>query len=228
MSTIPTWQAEPGAAACLAARIELRIRRNLWTDVTAVRQEPDSPEPGARSRAEEFEDLVDRHTRLMASAIRRVCGRRHRALIPDVEQELRLALWKRLGGGGKEIRHPASYLYKMALTTALAIVRKQPLVVSPGDEDVGMERFEEPASPELGLLPAERRRLLAELLDQLDRDEAEALRAYLAGFNHVEVAELFGWSESVARHRIYRSIERLKARAAELHGGTDERAASGR
>ena len=62
----------------------------------------------------DFETLVRQHARLMAAAIRRVCGRRHGALIPDVEQEVHLALWKRLGSG-KEITHPASYLYRVAL-----------------------------------------------------------------------------------------------------------------
>ncbi len=156
---------------------------------------------------QQFEDLLRGHARLMAAAIRRVCGRHHQALAPDIEQEVYLALWKRLGSGN-EIAHPTSYLYKMALTTALAMVRKhdpQRVAVAPAPDSV------EGAD---GLLPAERRRLLTEVLAQVAPEEARALRAYLAGFNHSEIAELFGWSESVARHRIYRAIGRLKSRAA--------------
>jgi hypothetical protein len=55
----------------------------------------------------ELDRLVPRYSRLMASAVRRVCAPRHRSLIPDVEQELRLALWKRLGSEN-EIRRSAS------------------------------------------------------------------------------------------------------------------------
>lgn len=157
--------------------------------------------------AEEFEELVREHARLMASAIRRVCGRRHRELVPDVQQEVYVALWKLLNSG-KTIDYPTSYLYKMALTTALAQVRK-------------LERVDlAPVDPELdtaeidlgwgGLLPVERSQLLEQVLGRLDEDPARALRAYLAGFNHQEVADLFGWSPSRARHLIYRSIERLK------------------
>jgi RNA polymerase sigma factor (sigma-70 family) len=155
----------------------------------------------------DFETLVRQHARLMASAIRRVCGRRHQRLVPDVEQEVHLALWKRLGSG-KEIAHPASYVYRVALLTALAVVRRQ------GSDEVALEdvALGDPASSRPGeLLPAERRSVIAEVLARLDPDEARALRAYLAGFNHAEVAELFGWSESVARHRIYRTLERLRA-----------------
>jgi RNA polymerase sigma factor (sigma-70 family) len=165
-----------------------------------------------------FQQLLRSHARLMAGAIRKVCGRRHSALVPDVEQEVYLALWKRLGqnaNAGKEIEHPVSYLYKTALTTAAAMVRK----LAPGgmDEDgeVELERLPAPDSGALdglgGLSAAERERLLAELLARLPDEQARALRAYLAGFNHAEVAGLFGWTESVARHRIYRAIETLKA-----------------
>jgi RNA polymerase sigma factor (sigma-70 family) len=146
----------------------------------------------------------------MASAIRRVCGRRHRALIPDVEQEVQVALWKRLGSG-KEITHPASYVYRVALLTALAMVRKEgAATISLEDAEVG-----EPATGVPGeLQPAERARVIAEVLGQLEPDEARALRAYLAGFNHAEIAQLYGWSESVARHRVYRTLDRLRATAA--------------
>jgi RNA polymerase sigma factor (sigma-70 family) len=152
----------------------------------------------------EFDRLIRDHARVMAAAIRRVCGRRHGALVADVQQEVYLALWKRLEGG-KEIAHPVSYLYKVALTTALAMVRKLDRAAGP-DHDPG------PGTSSGGLHPLERQRLLEEVLATLEPDDARAMRAYLAGYNHQEVARLFGWSESVARHRIYRSQERLRER----------------
>lgn len=51
------------------------------------------------------------------------------------------------------------------------------------------------------------------------------MRAHLAGFSHVEIASLYGWTESVARHRIYRAIDALKER---MKGpGLDDRADTG-
>jgi len=164
------------------------------------------------SRVDEFEALVSRHSRLVASAIRRVCARRFGSLAPDIQQEVYVALWNRLGSG-KEIDHPASYVYKVALTTALAVVRKH----LPAAEPLG-EAGEPPApgsggaSSFAGLLPAERARLLGEILELLPVEQSRAVRAHLAGFSHGEVAALFAWSESVARHRIYRGIEALKER----------------
>lgn len=162
-------------------------------------------------REEDFEQLVRRYSRLIAAAVRRVCGRRHHTLLPDVQQEVYLALWKRLGAG-KEIRHPASYLYKMALTTALAVVRRQ--LPASSLDDLGVADVADVAPG--GLPLAERARIVGEVLERLEPDEARALRGYLAGLNYVEVARLYGWSEAVARHRIYRTLERLRRDAGQV------------
>jgi RNA polymerase sigma-70 factor, ECF subfamily len=159
-----------------------------------------------------FEALLRQYSRLMASAARRVCGRRHRELVDDVEQEVRLALWRRLQGG-RAIDHPASYLYKVALTTALALIRRQG-ETEPVDERTP-EMPSEAATGTVGLLAAERSRLLQQVLAQLPAEQERALRAHLAGFNHHEVAALYGWSPSVARHRIYRGLDTLRARIKE-------------
>ncbi|HYG64484.1 MAG TPA: sigma-70 family RNA polymerase sigma factor [Thermoanaerobaculia bacterium] len=163
--------------------------------------------------ARDFESLLQRYARLMASAVRKVCGREHRDLVPDVEQEIYLALWKRLQDG-KEIRHPVSYLYKVALTTALAFVRRRGGEATTNDGGE-LERPPTPLPGADGLLPAERRLLLEQVLRELPREQARAVRAYLAGFNHQEVAALYGWSEPVARHRIYRGLESLRGKLVE-------------
>jgi RNA polymerase sigma factor (sigma-70 family) len=157
----------------------------------------------------------------MASAIRRVCARRYGSLIPDIQQEVYVALWNRLGRG-KEIAHPASYVYKVALTTALAVVRKHLPLREAVPIDDGTALAGGGTSFFAGLQPAERARLLAEVLEQLPLEQARAVRAHLAGYSHDEVASLFGWSESVARHRIYRGIEALKEK---MKGGGHRAAA---
>ena len=175
------------------------------------------------TREDTFEALLRGYSRLVSSAIRRVCARRWQALIPDVEQEVYAALWKRLGNG-KDIDHPASYIYKVALTTALSVVRKHGPETSPIEAEAERPHAGSPDGLS-GLLPAERTRLLSEALERLSPDEALAVRAHLAGFSHVEVARLYGWTESVARHRIYRAIDGLKQ---EMKGSKrDERVRTG-
>jgi DNA-directed RNA polymerase specialized sigma24 family protein len=60
------------------------------------------------------------------------------------------------------------------------------------------------------LLPAERALLVEQVLGGLRPEESRAVRHYLTGFNHAEVAAHFGWTEAVARHRIYRGLRSLR------------------
>jgi RNA polymerase sigma factor (sigma-70 family) len=161
----------------------------------------------------DFEKMIQSHARIMSSAIRRVCGQRYSVLVPDVQQEVYLALWKQLEGG-KTIRHPVSYIYKVALRIALSITRAHRPEVSLDDDCRDAEAAVQSADRER-LPAAERSVLLKQALSLLPAEQARALRAHLAGFNHREVAVLYGWSESVARHRIYRGLATLRRAMAE-------------
>ena len=158
------------------------------------------------SRQEGFDRLLDRYSRVFGAAIRRVCRGRYEQLIPDVEQEIRLALWKRLQNED-EIRNPSSYLYKMALTTAALVVRRQKQETDLPDPEAH-PAHEPRAVP--GLMPAEARRLIDEITQTLSLEQRQAVAAYAAGFNHQEVARLYGWTPSTARHRIYRGLDTLR------------------
>jgi RNA polymerase sigma factor (sigma-70 family) len=161
------------------------------------------------SPQEEFLAFTRQYRGVVISAIRRVCGAASPTVLPDVEQEVYLALWQRWNEGTR-IDYPVSYLYTVALRTALAVMR---IYSAPGSE----EATTEPALPMAqrlvseDLSSAERACILTELLAQLPPEQARAVRAYLAGFSHTETATLYGWSVAVARHRIYRGIQALKA-----------------
>ena len=167
----------------------------------------ESAEESARA-GRELEQLIADHARLMAAAIRRVCKRQD--LFHDIEQEVHLALYKKLLTG-KEIRFPASYVYKVALTTAGAVLRR----VAAGEEPIDPSDLERTAPDTAEEGKTDRKILLEQVLNELPREERAALRGYLSGFNHVEIAKLLGWTESVARHRIYRAREKLRKRAEE-------------
>lgn len=153
----------------------------------------------------EFERLIDKYSKVIGAAVRRVCLQRFEALIPDVTQEIHIALWKVLETG-KKIENPSSYIYKVSLTTGLAMVER-----AKKQWIIARNLQQESSTAEVGDRSlADRARLIEELLARLQPDESRALRAYLAGYNHVEIAKLFGWTESVARHKVYRSIDQLK------------------
>jgi RNA polymerase sigma factor (sigma-70 family) len=158
---------------------------------------------------EEFLAFTQQYRGIIVSAIRRVCGAASHSLLPDVEQEVYLALWQRWNDG-THIDYPVSYLYKVAMRTALAVMRTYR---APDGEESTAEGYPttEPGLTSDGFSSVERACLLTELLDQLPTEQARAVRAYLAGFSHTETATLYGWSAAVARHRMYRGIHALKA-----------------
>ena len=78
--------------------------------------------PGKRmtQRSAEFEALVERYGKLMNSAVRKVCARKHASLVPDVEQEVKVALWRHLERGGR-IEHPAAMTHQSAEGSPLEV-----------------------------------------------------------------------------------------------------------
>ena len=155
----------------------------------------------------DYEGLLARYARLIEAVARRVCGRHHRCLLPDVAQEIRLALWRRLQNA-VHIRHPASYVYKVALATSLAVIRRY----RPAREDL-LADLEDGCPAQRGnerLLPPERARLVEEVLERLTPDESRALRGYMSGLNHQELARLYGWTAATSRHRVYRTLALLR------------------
>ena len=136
--------------------------------------------------AADYETLVHKHARVMSSAIRRVLGHRHEMLVPDVEQEVRLALWKRLQTG-KKIDYPVSYIYKAALTTALGVMKRLAPEAAPLDEGSMAEVQAGPYERSRDLLPAERARLLEQMLEKLPTDQPIRLRF------HLRRAKLYGY-----------------------------------
>ncbi len=163
----------------------------------------------------EFDQIVRKYSTVIAAAIRRVCLQRYESLLPDVTQEVHVALWKAIKEK-KQIDNPAAYIYRVALTTGLKIVEREKRQAVASSSSENSEAMVDPRSEIL-----ERAKLLEQLLDKLKPDEAKALRAYLAGYSHTEIAQLFGWSPSVARHNVYRSIDKLKRQCARELSQTD-------
>ena len=162
-----------------------------------------------------FDELIERYSGVFGAAVQRVCLGTNRQLIPDVEQEIRLALWKRLQAG-EAIRNPAAYLYKMALTTAALVVRRQRLGISLSEFELATIEASD-APPAFGLEPAEVTRLVFELLGGLPFEQRVAVAAYAAGFNHEEVARIYDWTPTTARHRIYRGLKALRRQEGFAH-----------
>jgi RNA polymerase sigma factor (sigma-70 family) len=177
--------------------------RDCWQE--SVSQERNRP---MSSPQEEFLAFTQPYRGVIMSAIRRVCGAAAHDLLSDVEQDVYLALWQRWTEGLR-IDYPVSYLYKVALRTALKVMRAS-RAPDTGGRITQRCPSAVPGFAAEALSAAERACLLAELLEHLPPEQARAVRAHLAGFSHTETAALYGWSAAVARHRIYRGVQALQ------------------
>lgn len=189
------------------------------------RRAPMSETNEARSHsAEALEALLEKYGELLRNAIAQVCPKKLGLHFDDIEQEARLRLWKALKSE-TEIENPASYLYRIALTTTIDAVRR---VAARREEQLRLEidafdgrdsaaRVEEPVtaadrSPEA---LAERRILLAKVeaaLARIPGDRRRAVGLHLQGFTPAEIASLLSWTEPKARSLVYRGLRELRSR----------------
>lgn len=169
---------------------------------------------------EQFNAIIDEYGRFLRRTIIHLCPKDMGLQFNDIEQDARLKLWRALQSE-TEIRDPASYLYRIAMTVILDAVRRikakreeQLRLVEDEDDDQGarLSPSSDPTcSPEM---EAERRQLAAKVMAALARlpdNRRRAVGLYLEGFNSREIGGLLGWSEAKARNLLYRGLQDLRA-----------------
>ena len=165
--------------------------------------------------------ILDEYGAFLRRTIAHFCPKDLGIHFGDIEQEARLRLWRALQSE-REIRDPASYLYRIAMTATLDAVRRikakreeQLRLVEDEYEDEGapLTLSSDPnRSPEVEVgrkqLAGKVRTALARLSDNRRR----AVGLYLEGMTSQEIATLLGWSEPKARNLLYRGLSDLRAR----------------
>jgi RNA polymerase sigma-70 factor (ECF subfamily) len=167
-----------------------------------------------------FLAVVEQYGRLLRDAIARACPRRLGLQTDELEQEARLRLWKALSGE-REVRDPASYIYRVAATTAIDAIRRLKArredQLDPEEPD-GLPRAEPARVAAEGEAALDRRLLLEKVervLGALDERRAQVVKLYLQGFTTVETAALLGSSEAAVRNLLHRALKELRERLRE-------------
>jgi len=165
--------------------------------------------------------ILDEYGAFLRRTIAHLCPKDLGIHFNDIEQDARLRLWRALQSE-REIRDPASYLYRIAMTATLDAVRRikakreeQLRLVEDEYEDEGapLTLFSDPnRSPEA---EAGRKQLAGKVrtaLSRLSDNRRRAVGLYLEGMASQEIATLLGWSEPKARNLLYRGLCDLRAR----------------
>lgn len=136
----------------------------------------------------------------------------------DVEQEVRIRLWKALERD-PNAEFPASYIQKVVATVLVDALRRhqvRPAEAMPEPEEGGIEFTDGGARPERVAMDAEQMAKLGRVLDELPPRRRRSLQLYLQGYALQEVADLNGLTLDAARKLIYRGLDELKQRLAAL------------
>ena len=164
-----------------------------------------------------FEQLLDRYAVLLRTIIARQCPRDLGIQVGDIEQEARLRLWRALERE-KNLSDPASYIYRIAVSTTIDAVRR---VLARREEQLPMqEEHDDTPAREFAASPdqapdalAERREVMAKIaaaVAGLPENRRRAVELHLQGLTIPEIAELLGWSEAKARNLVYRGVDDLR------------------
>src|SRR5437016_224553 len=70
-----------------------------------------------------FTAILEQYGQVLRQAVARFCPKDARLNIAEIEQEVRIRLWRALQSE-REIREPASYLYRIAATATIDAVRR--------------------------------------------------------------------------------------------------------
>jgi RNA polymerase sigma factor (sigma-70 family) len=167
----------------------------------------------------QFEALVEEYEKFLRRTILQFCPKHLGIQISDIEQEAKIRLWRALQSE-KDLQSPASYIYRIAMTTTIDAVRR---VLARHEEqlhtvtDEGEEMTETLAlstdpeqSPER---VAERQQLIEKIeaaLAKLAENRRLAVEFYLQGMSSQEIADLLDWTEAKARNLLYRGLDDLR------------------
>jgi RNA polymerase sigma-70 factor (ECF subfamily) len=172
--------------------------------------------PGVDRASSAIEALVTR----FRTMVRSVGARRGlvEADLDEVMQDVRIRLWQ-AGEGGKTLEElGASYLYHVATSAALDLLRRRRARRANDTDDIReqTELTTDTASPHDALEARELASQIDAAIDTLAIDRRVAVRFHLAGYDRTDIARMLGWTEARTRNLLYRGLDDLRRRLTDM------------
>lgn len=146
---------------------------------------------------------------------------RHGIDAADIEQEVRIRLWKAIERDRSGAFH-ASYVQRVVATTVIDALRRAEVRAAeplPEDDDEPGQLPETGASPEQSASDGERMNGLRRCLGEIPERRRLPITLHLQGFSLQEIADVVGISAEAARKLVSRGLDELKTRLRELGYG---------
>jgi DNA-directed RNA polymerase specialized sigma24 family protein len=200
----------PAAVAVAIAEARAAVEPAAVAEAAAER--PFFAAPGSQAR---FAQLLENYDRLIRGIVGRV-GRRlglnrdNFLTREDIEQEVRLDLWKQVARG-QQIDFPATYIYKATIRETLRALRRTVSRETVSLDSSGVaDRLLDSVDPFHSLAAKEQFREIIFGIRCLAPDRQCAVRAHLTGFGFNEIMHLYGWSYQRTRNLISRGMADLR------------------
>jgi RNA polymerase sigma factor (sigma-70 family) len=163
------------------------------------------------------EETIERFSLLIRSAIRKTCPSIDNSDMDDIEQEVKIAVWKEIRKSEKEIRNLGSYIWRVAYTTTSKVMKRlseqRRALIDPQDEALEPEekfKTSQTELPEIQLQNKELAEIIRESVDSLIDSRRQVVKLYLSGLTADEMTKYFGWSDGKARNLLSRGLADLR------------------
>jgi len=172
--------------------------------------------PGLDRVSSTIEALITR----FHAMVRSVGARRGlvEADLDEVMQNVRIRLWQ-AGEGGKTLEElGSSYLYHVATTAALDVLRRRRARRADDTEDIHgrADLTTDNASPHDALEARELAARIEAAIDTLSIDRRVTVRLHLTGYDREDIARMLGWTEARTRNLLYRGLDDLRRRLTDM------------
>jgi RNA polymerase sigma factor (sigma-70 family) len=168
------------------------------------------------------EETIEKFSYLIRAAIRKTCPRIEKSDLDDIEQEVKIAIWKEIRKSEKEIRNLGSYIWRVAYTTTSKVMkrltehRKELVDVNEdGQPEEETFRTADASGPDYRYQNEELLRIVRKTVDLLIDSRRQVVKLYLTGMSADEISEYFGWSDGKARNLLSRGLADLRLKLLE-------------
>ena len=176
----------------------------------------------SRKRAAEIEKKIDRFTQVIRSAIRKTCPSIGKADMDDIEQEVRIAVWRQIEKNESGIRNLGSYIWRVAYTTTSKVMKRlteqrKELIDTRDDSHEAAISLQNPggSGPEQQYQHTELLQIVRGSVDSLIDSRRQVVKLYLTGMSADEITEYFGWTNGKARNLLSRGLADLREKLRE-------------
>ena len=164
----------------------------------------------------EIENSIEQFSRLIRSAIRKTSPQIDMSDMDDIEQEVKIKIWKEILKNEKEIHNFGSYIWKVTYTTTCRVMKKlfiqKKQLLLQRDSTVSIEDIPQVLvhNPDRQYEKKELIELIRKAVDSLIESRRQVLKLYLMGMNLNEISEFFNWSDGKTRNLLSRGLADLR------------------